>query len=478
MSQLIEQGANVNAFSTRYGPVINAAILSGTVDAVQQIMNRDVRFSFDYTKCEPPISLSAGISEPGLFSDILDSGREKWLQNNKLLDQALIRAAYGGRLESLHILLDFPHNYTNNTIENALLSAAQEKNWLSVNGLLDYIIEDKSQGHKRDLQLGAPFYLAANSREERVETLQKIWQFADYDIPKAVLDFSLYQATISKKNKTVIWLLESCGADANAVPDRPRVIEMTLDHNNWVSSIDFGNPFNAAASSGNFDLVRALVRNGADINTTRGYSLQLAASEGHLEVVEMLLQEGAKVNREMEKDEDLGFYAVTALQAACESNHVGIVRLLLQHGADPNLGGGASTNPITAATQRPETEALKLLLETPNIDVNVEGGEERSTPLINAATHMTTEAVRMLLEKGASVDARNAAGDTALVMAALKGNDTCVAMLCEQGADVTITSPRYGLPVQAAAKSSSAMCAQVLAERMGGAIATFRDQGE
>ena len=138
MELLINQKANVNALSQKDGPVINAAIRSGTVDAVQQIMHGDVSFLMDYTKCDAPLSLSAGLSEPSLFRDILETGKEKWLQNVKLLDQALIAASYSNRLESLRILLKFPHVYTNNTLEDAMLSAATEKNWAVVNELLDY----------------------------------------------------------------------------------------------------------------------------------------------------------------------------------------------------------------------------------------------------------------------------------------------------------------------------------------------------
>jgi ankyrin repeat protein len=44
--------------------------------------------------------------------------------------------------------------------------------------------------------------------------------------------------------------------------------------------------------------------------------------------------------------------------------------------------------------------------------------------------------VRLLLERGAAVDARSPNGSTALMMAARYGSEEAVAMLLERGADV------------------------------------------
>lgn len=134
------------------------------------------------------------------------------------------------------------------------------------------------------------------------------------------------------------------------------------------------------------------------------------------------------------------------------------------------------TNPITAATQRAQPEILRLLLKAPEINVNVIGGEDKSTPLINAATHMSTKFVELLVRKGADINAVNLAGDTALIMAAWKGDKGCVEMLCDAGADVTYRSHR-GLATQVAAEKLHPDCAHVLAEKTGGTIDAYREKG-
>jgi ankyrin repeat protein len=475
MALLIEKQANVNALSKTIGPVINAAIRSGTVEAVQLIMSGDVHFDVDYTKCDTPLSLSAGISEPGLFEDILKSGRSKWLENVKLLDQALVAASYSGRLQSVRILLAFGHVFTNNTLETAVLSAALEKNWASVNELLDFAIKDTAQGNRRDVKLDEAFYLAAASREEHLAILDKIWTLTNHSIAQEICDFSLYQASVLNKDSTVDWLLDNCNVDPNTSAERPRSI---VHYANAATSADFWNALNAAASSGNASMIKALVRKGANVNGERVYALQLAAREGHTDAVEVLLQSGAIADRTVTDSEELGFFGATALQAACDNKHVDVVNALIQHGANPNSGGGPFTSPIIAATQNAQHEILKLLLEAPGIDVNVFSWEDNSSPLVNAATYMSIDSVELLIKHGANLEAKDASGDTALIKAAWKGDKDCVTLLCNEGADVTYRSPLRGLPISAAADGQNPVCATILADRMGGKIENYREQGE
>ncbi|KAH9826336.1 Ankyrin repeat domain-containing protein 17 [Teratosphaeria destructans] len=456
MALLISQGASINASSHVVGPVLNAAILSGNKDAVKKIMDSDVRFDLDCTKCDAPLSLSARISEPPLFQSILESGREKWLMNAKLLDQALVEASEWGRLESTRLLLDFSHVYTNSTLEQAVSIAATKGQWLCVKELLTFIARETGQNKRRDVKLDDAIYLAAIGRENHVDILESIWKLTNQRIAQDVRDFSLYLATVMKKDATAVWLLETCKADANAVAEKPG--SGIADAVGGVTVAEYSNALNAAASSGNRTLVSSLLDQGAQIDADHGYSLQLAASEGHVDVVELLLERGALVNKHVDSNEDVGFFSGTAPQAACENSRIETVRTLINHGANPNLRDGALSYPITAATQK-------------------SGGEEHSTPLINAAAHMSADAVKLLLMKGADVNAQNSAGDTALIMAAARGDQACVRLLCESGADVTYSNPQRGLAVQVAAEALHPLCASVLSEKMADMIEHFREPG-
>jgi ankyrin repeat protein len=116
-------------------------------------------------------------------------------------------------------------------------------------------------------------------------------------------------------------------------------------------------------------------------------------------------------------------------------------------------------------------------VEAPGIDVNVFSSEDNSSPLINAATYMSIDSVELLIRNGANLDTKDAAGDTALIKAAWKGDQHCVTLLCNEGADVTYRSPLRGLAISAAADGQNPVCATILADRMGGKIETYREQG-
>lgn len=475
MEILLKNGANVNALDHSGSPVINAAIQSGTVEAVRLIMKEDVRFDIDYTRCESPLSLSARQAET-LFREILESEREKWLQNSKLLDQALISAAESGRLESVQILLQFQHIYTNNTLQASMLGAARSQKWATVSVLLEYAIAQTAEGHRRDIRLEKLFYLSAASKESRLDILQRIWEFSSDTVSPEILGFSLYQACALRKTETTMLLLETCSASANASSDRPQSLQE--DEAVALSADDYGTVLNAAASSGNASLVRLLVERGAKLDDERDYSLQIAAREGHLDAVVTLLDLGADAEREVADNIEIGFYSGTALQAACESDRRAVVKALMDADANPNHGGGVFAYPIVAAAQLSEPDVLKMLLERSTTEVNVSGGHDQSTPLINAASHMPTPVVDELLLRGADIDATNASGDTSLIMAARRGDKSCIEMLCRRGADVTYRSPRHGSAIQVATQKSHPACADIMTEMMQEAIVDYREKGK
>jgi len=224
-------------------------------------------------------------------------------------------------------------------------------------------------------------------------------------------------------------------------------------------------------------LVNELMRRGARLGGAPNYALHLAARGGYGDVVDVLLDHHAPINSVVPDSDELDFSSGTALQVACEHGQTEIVDCLLRRGADPNLSGRSLSNPIVVATQNAKMEILKLLLAAPGTDPNVTGGEHSGTPLIFAAANMSVEAVKLIRQKGASINEQDDLGDTALIMAAWKGDRDCVEYLCDQGADVTYRSPHRGLASQVAANEHHADCENVLAARMGDTIEDYRNGG-
>jgi ankyrin repeat protein len=162
-------------------------------------------------------------------------------------------------------------------------------------------------------------------------------------------------------------------------------------------------PVADAAMKGDREAVRALLKQGADVNQPQGdgmTALHWAATAGHAELVETLLYAGGNVGATTR----LGAY--TPLHLASQAGHAAIIAALLKASADVNA-------PTTTG----------------------------ATPLMQAAASGNVDAVKALLDGGAAINARDKAADeTALMFAAALDRADVVKLLIARGADVKLTA--------------------------------------
>jgi ankyrin repeat protein len=158
-----------------------------------------------------------------------------------------------------------------------------------------------------------------------------------------------------------------------------------------------------AAMAGNRDAVKVLLQSGADVNTALGdgmTALHYAALKNDAELARMLLYAGANLKATTR----LGGY--TPLLLAARGGNAAALGALLDSGADAN---GATVNGTTA--------------------------------LMFAAQSGSLDAVRLLIAKGAKVDARETArGETPLMFASAYGRADVVRLLAANGADTRVTT--------------------------------------
>ncbi|KAH0613551.1 uncharacterized protein H6S33_005437 [Morchella sextelata] len=168
--------------------------------------------------------------------------------------------------------------------------------------------------------------------------------------------------------------------------------------------------------------------------------LQTAALYGCVSVVQMLLEKGAKI-------EDAN--PATALHVAVHHGKVEVVRLLLEKGADVDVRDRKGKTPLHEAVLGAPPE-LRRLLSKSRVDV-IQGAKE--------------EMVRMLLRRGARVDAVDPKGKTALHYAASVRDAVTVAMLLENEvapADVTVKDEKGRTPRQYAEENGWMSVVEVL----------------
>lgn len=135
------------------------------------------------------------------------------------------------------------------------------------------------------------------------------------------------------------------------------------------------------------------------------------------------------------------------LHVAARSDHASTVMKLLLAGADPNARDSQRNTALHVAIREESGKAMEALLRSPATDVNAinQAGE---TPLMLAAIKGRLDWVRTLVQRGALV---NEAGWTALHYAAAGPNEHVVRWLLGQGAEIDARSPNGTTPLMMAA---------------------------
>ncbi|XP_071573914.1 ankyrin repeat and KH domain-containing protein 1 isoform X4 [Temnothorax nylanderi] len=196
-------------------------------------------------------------------------------------------------------------------------------------------------------------------------------------------------------------------------------------------------PLILAATAGHQKVVEILLNHGADIEAqserTKDTPLSLACSGGRYEVVELLLNRGA--NKEHRNVSDY-----TPLSLAASGGYVNIIKLLLSHGAEINsrTGSKLGISPLMLAAMNGHTAAVKLLLDMGS-DINAQIETNRNTALTLACFQGRHEVVSLLLDRKANVEHRAKTGLTPLMEAASGGYVEVGRVLLTKGADVNAT---------------------------------------
>jgi ankyrin repeat protein len=172
-----------------------------------------------------------------------------------------------------------------------------------------------------------------------------------------------------------------------------------------------------ACVNGNPAMIERLLKAGADANATGPEgetALMTVAHSGNVEAAKILLAHGASV------DATENWRGQTALMWAVGQSHPEMVRELIAHGADVNKRS-AQQDWKRQVTAEPREKWMP---------------QGALTPLLFAARQGCLECTKILVDKGARLDAADLEGVSPLILAIINGHYDVAGYLIDKGADV------------------------------------------
>ena len=175
-----------------------------------------------------------------------------------------------------------------------------------------------------------------------------------------------------------------------------------------------------AVERGSLPVVRTLIDHGANVNLPRSADrggptpLHIAAERGALTILAALIFADADIHIPLRRDGLFNRGGLTALHVAAVHGFPNAVSVLIGAGLDPNVPDDDGARPLHHAASPPDPEdspqgrstsfeTIRTLLNL-GAEVNVPG-TSGNTPLHNAAAYASSEAVELLLDRGANPDA-------------------------------------------------------------------------
>lgn len=223
-----------------------------------------------------------------------------------------------------------------------------------------------------------------------------------------------------------------------------------------------GTRFAVAIEDGDLDTIKALVEEGAAVDTPIDYGdhsitpLLKASWDGQLEIVQYLIAKGADVNA---LD---GSTNGTALMNAVSNGHTEIVKALIAAKADVTRRNNFDFNAFTTAVAAGNQEIATLLLDA---GAKPDEGASGLTPLAFAVSSGNVEMMRFLVSRGANVNHRaKNTGQTALISAILAARVDAVKTLIELKADVNAAMSDGTTPLKLARKGDQEEIVKLLVD--------------
>jgi ankyrin repeat protein len=279
---------------------------------------------------------------------------------------------------------------------------------------------------------------AVNAVESRTGTTALMWA-ASGNRADAVRALVAAGADVNVRSKVTAYPHTPPGVIGDALEEGYSYVGQTvLPRGGWTALM-------YAARQGALDAAQALAECGADVNVQDPDgtpAITFAVINGHYDLAELLAAKGANVNLADRTGATPLYSAVDMhtlvtsfgrpeLPRAVADGSVGAAKMLIAHGANVNA-------PL-------RTKVLKRTYQAGDGRL-----AEGATPLMRAAKAGDVVMMRLLIAAGADLDRANAAGETALHIAA--GSPATVQFLSDEGASPDVKNKAGLTPLEALLK--------------------------
>ena len=441
---LLEHGANPNTLFVGH-PILSESAAAGNLEIVKLLIEHGAEPNATDSEDQNALQKASMKGDKALVAYLLDRGANVYHEDCNGCTST-IHAAHLGFAEIVQLLIDggadLEHHASNGwTPLHSCHSHAETSHVLLKNGA------DVNSVTK----LGAtPLFLAACS--------------GVYDVVKALLSYnpdleltladgaSALIGGIRSGDAEVVRLLLEAGANVNHQSVHKRfplqfavernmvnVLRVLMEYSPKLDLVDDdGDTALHCMNSGtSLEIVKILVNAGVDVNfrnRNRDTPICKAVWSNMPETI-LYLAKKAKLDI-------IGGMRGGPLHIACYRSDLRLVKILVEAGADVNLTDPVAGTPLQiacrsleASEQKQDTVILYLINEA-KVDIDIVGGLHGCA--INAACGRSSfEVVRLMLEKGTSIDVKDDMGRMAIHFAAARSIENFQAIL-GSGADVEV----------------------------------------